>query len=196
MITHDASARPDIRSEHRGTRACLLAHPLRLSESSDDLRKKQKAHLRRQFRDVGWQAPRVLDALGGAADMYVESIGQVRAPAGPWAVSPSPANSLHMWTTGTHSPSTKGSCGPTSIRPRSSLLAYRASRIPGPASASRHLDWPFGWHRAGRPKSLAIDSSRRPPTRSNCPTTSTCTFPANNRLFRFEGVAPGASRPV
>ena len=39
----------------------------------------QKAHLREQFRDVGWQAARVLDALDDADDMYFESIGQVHA---------------------------------------------------------------------------------------------------------------------
>jgi len=40
----------------------------------------QKDRLRRQFRDVGWEAPRILDALDGADDLYSESIGQVRAP--------------------------------------------------------------------------------------------------------------------
>ncbi len=40
----------------------------------------QKAYLREQFRNVGWQAPRILDALDTSDDMYYESIGQVRAP--------------------------------------------------------------------------------------------------------------------
>jgi len=43
-------------------------------------REDQEDRLRRQFRDVGWEAPRVLAALGGAEDLYSESIGQVRAP--------------------------------------------------------------------------------------------------------------------
>ena len=47
---------------------------------SGDLPRSRRAHLREQFRDVGWEAPRVLDALDGADDMYFESIGQVRAP--------------------------------------------------------------------------------------------------------------------
>ena len=40
----------------------------------------QRQVLRRVYRDAGWEAPRVLAALGDAADMYFESIGQVRAP--------------------------------------------------------------------------------------------------------------------
>lgn len=40
----------------------------------------QRQVLRRVYRDAGWEAPRVLAALDDAADMYFESIGQVRAP--------------------------------------------------------------------------------------------------------------------
>jgi 2-polyprenyl-6-methoxyphenol hydroxylase-like FAD-dependent oxidoreductase len=42
----------------------------------------QVQHLRGRFEDVGWEAPRVLAALGDPArgDAYVESIGQVLAP--------------------------------------------------------------------------------------------------------------------
>lgn len=40
----------------------------------------QRQVLRRIYRDAGWEAPRVLAALDDAADMYFESIGQVRAP--------------------------------------------------------------------------------------------------------------------
>jgi len=40
----------------------------------------QKALLRRTFADVEWEAPRVLAALGESADLYFESIGQVRSP--------------------------------------------------------------------------------------------------------------------
>lgn len=40
----------------------------------------QKGLLRRIFSDAGWEALRVLAALDDAADLYFESIGQVRAP--------------------------------------------------------------------------------------------------------------------
>ncbi|MDI1460813.1 FAD-dependent monooxygenase [Catellatospora sp. KI3] len=40
----------------------------------------QKALLRRVFAGVGWEAPRVLDALGGAEEFYCELVGQVHAP--------------------------------------------------------------------------------------------------------------------
>lgn len=40
----------------------------------------QREVLRRVFGDAGWEAPRVLSALDDAADLYFESIGQVRAP--------------------------------------------------------------------------------------------------------------------
>lgn len=40
----------------------------------------QQQHLKTAFADAGWEASRVLDALGTADDAYFESIGQVRAP--------------------------------------------------------------------------------------------------------------------
>ena len=40
----------------------------------------QKQHVREAFADTGWEARRVLDALGTADDAYYESIGQVQAP--------------------------------------------------------------------------------------------------------------------
>lgn len=40
----------------------------------------QKDVLRRVFADAGWEAPRVLAALADSTDLYLESIGQVRAP--------------------------------------------------------------------------------------------------------------------
>jgi 2-polyprenyl-6-methoxyphenol hydroxylase-like FAD-dependent oxidoreductase len=45
----------------------------------------QARHLRGRFEDVGWEAPRVLDALGSSdaaapVELYGESIGQVLAP--------------------------------------------------------------------------------------------------------------------
>jgi len=72
--------RPD---RHGTTRAVLSS--MTYSTSDDGVGaaqrspEQQKAHLREQFRHVGWEAPRVLDALDGSDDMYFESIGQVRA---------------------------------------------------------------------------------------------------------------------
>jgi 2-polyprenyl-6-methoxyphenol hydroxylase-like FAD-dependent oxidoreductase len=40
----------------------------------------QKQLLRRVFGDAGWEAPRVLSALDDSADVYFDSVGQVRAP--------------------------------------------------------------------------------------------------------------------
>jgi 2-polyprenyl-6-methoxyphenol hydroxylase-like FAD-dependent oxidoreductase len=40
----------------------------------------QKQLLRDRFADAGWEASRVLDGLDGSDDLYVELIGQVKAP--------------------------------------------------------------------------------------------------------------------
>lgn len=40
----------------------------------------QRAVLRRHFGDVGWQAPRILDALDAADELYVDYLNQVRLP--------------------------------------------------------------------------------------------------------------------
>jgi 2-polyprenyl-6-methoxyphenol hydroxylase-like FAD-dependent oxidoreductase len=77
--------RPD---RHGTTRAVLTSILYSTSTSTSDTGvgverrspEEQKKRLREQFRNVGWEAPRILAALDGADDMYFESIGQVRAP--------------------------------------------------------------------------------------------------------------------
>ena len=73
--------RPD---RHGTTRAVLSSITYSSTASGAGVERRsaesQKRHLREQFRDVGWQAQRVLDALDSSDDMYFESIGQVRAP--------------------------------------------------------------------------------------------------------------------
>jgi 2-polyprenyl-6-methoxyphenol hydroxylase-like FAD-dependent oxidoreductase len=72
--------RPD---RHGTTRAVLTSITYAGSDSGKPVDRRtaeeQKTHLRDQFSGVGWEAPRVLDALADADDMYFESIGQVRA---------------------------------------------------------------------------------------------------------------------
>lgn len=72
----NVSLRPD---NHGTTRATLsfLSEPMGYEELSQD---DQKEVLRRRFRDVGWEAPRVLAALDDAA-LYFDALGQVHAPA-------------------------------------------------------------------------------------------------------------------
>lgn len=43
-------------------------------------REDQVAELRRRFGDLGWEVPRVLDALEGGSELYVEDLTQVVAP--------------------------------------------------------------------------------------------------------------------
>ncbi|UFS59822.1 FAD-dependent monooxygenase [Subtercola endophyticus] len=72
--------RPD---RHGTTRAVLssVVYGPRRADARGDRRSaaEQKALLRRQFANVGWQAPRILDALDDASDIYFETIGQVKA---------------------------------------------------------------------------------------------------------------------
>jgi len=72
--------RPD---RHGTTRAILTSISYSTSDDGAGAEQRspdqQRAHLREQFGHVGWEAPRVLDALDDADDMYFESIGQVRA---------------------------------------------------------------------------------------------------------------------
>lgn len=74
-----------LRPDRHGTTRAVLSTIIYPSPDSDDgterrSAEEQKAHLREKFRDVGWEARRVLDALDGADDMYYESIGQVHTP--------------------------------------------------------------------------------------------------------------------
>ncbi|PPF75264.1 hypothetical protein C5B96_16935, partial [Subtercola sp. Z020] len=89
----NASLRPDRHGTIRATLSAIL-----YGDDADADRRtpaEQKAHLRRRFADVGWEVPRILDALdggaeaagasgapgaSGATDLYYEQIGQVHAP--------------------------------------------------------------------------------------------------------------------
>jgi 2-polyprenyl-6-methoxyphenol hydroxylase-like FAD-dependent oxidoreductase len=79
----------NLRPDRHGTTRALL------SEATDDRgehaasvrvgadtrsAEEQRAHLRERFGDAGWEAPRILDALDDADDLYFEAIGQVHAP--------------------------------------------------------------------------------------------------------------------
>lgn len=68
--------RPD---QHGTTRTmlCFRSDPSGLEQAS---REELLRDLRERFADVGWEAPRVLDALGRSDDVYVEDLRQVRAP--------------------------------------------------------------------------------------------------------------------
>jgi 2-polyprenyl-6-methoxyphenol hydroxylase-like FAD-dependent oxidoreductase len=73
-----------LRPDRHGTTRAMLSSIIYTGQSdgvSVERRspEQHKAHLRHQFRDVGWQAPRILDALDTADDMYFESIAQVHA---------------------------------------------------------------------------------------------------------------------
>lgn len=70
-----------LRPDNKGTlRATLsfLSEPMGYEDLSEQ---QQKDVLRETFADAGWEAPRVLDGLGAATDMYFEHLGQVKAPA-------------------------------------------------------------------------------------------------------------------
>ena len=118
--------------------------------------------LRRTFADVGWAAPRVLDALDDAP-LYFDAVGQARLPSwssgrvallgdAAYCSSPVSGMSTSLALTGAYvlagelaahprprrrSPATRRSCGPTSTRPRSSRRARPASptRAPAPGVA-------------------------------------------------------------
>ncbi len=70
------SIRPDM---HGTMRANLAIHRKNGDEASWD-QSRQKAWLRNEFRDAGWQTPRVLDAMGTTQDFYLDVLRQVRMP--------------------------------------------------------------------------------------------------------------------
>ena len=74
-----------LRPDRHGTTRAVLSSMIysstdREARSGQRSVGEQKTRLRQQFDDVGWAAPRVLDALDDADDLYFESIGQVLAP--------------------------------------------------------------------------------------------------------------------
>ena len=69
--------RPD---RHGTTRAVLTSIIYGSDRSSSRLTPEQhKSRLRQQFKNVGWEAPRVLAQLDSTDDMYVDTLGQVKA---------------------------------------------------------------------------------------------------------------------
>ena len=71
--------RPD---RHGTTRAVLIEVIPTKNQQAAERRtpEQQKEHLRRQFKDVPWEARRILAALDEVDDLYYESIGQIRLP--------------------------------------------------------------------------------------------------------------------
>ncbi|WP_298959104.1 FAD-dependent monooxygenase [uncultured Methylobacterium sp.] len=70
------SLRPD---RHGTTRAMLGIRKPPAGEQDWDT-ERQKAWLRERFADAGWEAPRVLAAMDGADDFYLDVLRQVRMP--------------------------------------------------------------------------------------------------------------------
>ncbi|MDV2451835.1 FAD-dependent monooxygenase [Xanthomonas hortorum] len=70
------SLRPD---RHGTTRAMLTLQKVTDGEQDWD-QATQKAYLREQFADAGWQAARVLDGMDSTDDFYFDALRQVRMP--------------------------------------------------------------------------------------------------------------------
>ena len=70
------SLRPD---RHGTTRAMLMLQKPPGSEGDWPV-DQQKAWLHEQFRDVGWEAPRVLEGIDTTSDFYFDNLRQVRMP--------------------------------------------------------------------------------------------------------------------
>ena len=79
----------NLRPDRHGTTRALLSettadrdeHPATERFGADARSaEEQIAHLRERFGGTGWAAPRILDALERADDLYFEAIGQVHAP--------------------------------------------------------------------------------------------------------------------
>ena len=69
-----------LRPDNLGTTRALLTFPAREPGYEKLGVDAQRDLLRRTFAQAGWEAPRVLDALGATPDLYLELIGQVRTP--------------------------------------------------------------------------------------------------------------------
>lgn len=69
--------RPDTKGTIRATMSFLSPPGADDGLTPDE----QKALLREKFADAGWEAQRILTGLDQEADLYVEHIGQVKAPA-------------------------------------------------------------------------------------------------------------------
>ncbi|MGI4895434.1 MAG: FAD-dependent monooxygenase [Janthinobacterium lividum] len=74
----------NLRPDAVGTIRASLSHPGQRTRGAADAGHRtldeERALLRARFADAGWEASRVLDGFDAADDLYVQSIGQVRAP--------------------------------------------------------------------------------------------------------------------
>ena len=70
----------NLRPDNVGTIRALLSFTSKSPPGARLSREEQRRLFRRTFRDVGWEAPRVLDELDRADDWYYDVIAQVRAP--------------------------------------------------------------------------------------------------------------------
>lgn len=76
----------NLRPDRHGTTRALLSSLLDSTTLDTDARterrspEEHKKHLREEFRDAGWEAPRILADLDDTDDIYFESIAQVHAP--------------------------------------------------------------------------------------------------------------------
>lgn len=73
--------RPDPHGTYRAmvTRMpCKAAQKRAWQEASRGSRKMQQELVRREFADLGWHVPRILDAMGSADDFYFQAIQQIK----------------------------------------------------------------------------------------------------------------------
>jgi 2-polyprenyl-6-methoxyphenol hydroxylase-like FAD-dependent oxidoreductase len=69
-----------LRPDNLGTTRAMLTFMTDETGLADRPVDEMRADLRERFADVGWEAPRILDALDGADDLYVDDLTQVKCP--------------------------------------------------------------------------------------------------------------------
>ena len=69
-----------LRPDNLGTTRAFLSFQQAPSGYEKLTRDEQVALLKRLFANAGWEAPRVLDALEHATDLYLDAVGQVKMP--------------------------------------------------------------------------------------------------------------------
>ncbi|PUA78994.1 FAD-dependent monooxygenase [Nocardioides currus] len=70
----------NLRPDNLGTTRAMLNFMTDETGLADRSPAEQRADLRERFADVGWEAPRILDALDRADDLYVDDLTQVKCP--------------------------------------------------------------------------------------------------------------------
>ena len=70
----------NLRPDNLGTTRAMLNFMTDERGLADRPQAEQRADLRARFADVGWEAPRILDALTDADDLYVDDLTQVKCP--------------------------------------------------------------------------------------------------------------------